>query len=408
MVDGVKTRSMRIFLVVALPISAGVACNTLVGFDRLEKVDTAASGALTQRIEAVAVGGNHTCAILQDLTMMCWGRNDAGQLGVGDTDPHPRPVAVPKLKNVIFASIGAMHTCAVRENGEVYCWGSNDAGQLGLGTTGGMQTSPQRVAVEASAKVQAGLQHTCTELKSNKVMCWGANAEGELGDETRQARATPGFVSGISGQSKLSTGGGRHTCVTALGDAGAQVVYCWGLNDKGQLGIPTSTPSSPTPVVVAGVTGAAKVFVGKDHSCATLKADTSVLCWGSNESGQLGNEVLGPQPTPQKVEGLANIDALGGGSQHTCAFEEAALQMKCWGSNSRGQLGKKTTGAGVITTPTLVNLPTVKTGSSKGDHSCAIDEPGALYCWGSNEYGQLGDGLSGVETSRPEPRRVKF
>jgi len=385
---------------------AGAGCNAIVGFDDLKKVEVLPTGATADKL---SVGGEHTCAIMVDRTVRCWGANNVGQLGVGDRATHTRPTIVPGLNQVDFLTVGGTHTCAVKSGGAVYCWGGNASGQLGLGDTTPRDKPTLVSGAEAAEKIQAGLAHTCSELRDKTVQCWGANDVGQLGMGTNTPMETsPQKLAGLTGVAKLSIGGGNHSCAVALDSTRtANVVYCWGANDREQLGMPNTTPSSPTPTVVPGLVAASKTYVGRSHSCATFDGDTSVQCWGDNEFGQLGDGTTLSRAFPKKVEGLEVAISLGVGFRHTCAFE-SEIAVKCWGANDFGQLGYATSGNTPKSSPGDVPLPVrdkVRDGSAKAEHACAITSKNEVYCWGANGKGQLGDGTT---QNKFTPTRILF
>ncbi len=191
--------------------------------------------------------------------------------------------------------------------------------------------------------------------------------------------------------------GGAHTC--ALRNDGT--VYCWGDNWEGQLGDGTTALSRPTPVAVAGLTGATALAAGGSHTCA-LQSDGTVACWGDNYYGQLGDGTTTSRPTPVAVAGLSGATALAVGGSHTCALRNDGT-VACWGANYYGQLGD-----GTFTdrlTPTAVaGLSGATAIAARGSHTCALLADGTARCWGNNEYGQLGDGTA--RGARPFPAPV--
>jgi hypothetical protein len=251
---------------------------------------------------AGVVGGFHTCAILSDRSMRCWGRNQDGQVGNGDntTDvsvPHtvlglPGPVSA--------AAAGGYHTCAIMADATVRCWGRNTRGQLGDGSNNAFSSTPVAVSgMTNAATVSGGTWHTCALLRDGRVQCWGENDNGQIGN-TLPFSNVPVTVAGIDNAVAISTGT-YHSCAL-LADG---TTHCWGQNSNGQLGNGT-TVSSPSPVQVSGLSGPIRIATGIFHSCA-LMPDRSARCWGGNANGQLGNGTTTSSPTPVNVSGIGGL-----------------------------------------------------------------------------------------------------
>src|SRR5205809_4781134 len=369
-----------------------------------------ANGALTPT--AVAGGGFHACMRLPDGTVQCWGRNNFGQLGNGDGNlaDSSVPVAVRGLTTATRVVTGDSHTCALLGDGTVQCWGVGDSGQRGDGTFNNISTVPVAVVglggaghLTNAVAIAARGYHSCALLGDGTVWCWGRNQDGQLGNgiplpappgtqcPSSWCSSTPVRASGITGAAAVIAGG-YHTCAVLMPD---RTVQCWGRNDDGQLGDGTRTSSS-TPVPVGGLTGAAAVTGGFYHTCALL-GDGTVQCWGQNYEGQLGNGIVGGvSTTPVLVAGLANVRAVSGGYRHTCALLRDGT-VQCWGRNVEGQLGDGTTtssstpvGVGDITDAVAVGSGVL--------HTCALLLNSTVKCWGAvgsgNDFGQLGNGAT--------------
>jgi alpha-tubulin suppressor-like RCC1 family protein len=190
-------------------------------------------------------------------------------------------VSLPLSATAVAAS--GFHTCALLGDGTVRCWGSNYFGQLGDGTTTDHTTPATVSGLSGATAVAAGVYHTCALLGDGTVKCWGQNISGQLGDGTTTNRRTPVTVSGLSGATAVAAGE-YHTCAL-LGDG---TVRCWGANWTGQLGDGTTTNRRTTPVTVSGLSSATAVAASREHTCALLGNGT-VRCWGANWYGQLGN-----------------------------------------------------------------------------------------------------------------------
>jgi alpha-tubulin suppressor-like RCC1 family protein len=234
---------------------------------------------------AVAAEYDHACALLANGAVRCWGSNADGQLGSPSTPPSGSsvPVAVSGIAGAVAIATGAYHTCALLQDGTLRCWGRNDQSQLGDGTRTS-SVSPVRVnGITDAVAVSGGGVHTCAVLRDGTAWCWGENEFGQIGDGTTNTALTPSRVIGLSTAVGVSAGW-RHACA-ALADGS---VRCWGQNEFGQLGDGTVTNSS-TPVATRGIASATAVTAGWwHHSCARL-ADGTVQCWGTNEWGQFGN-----------------------------------------------------------------------------------------------------------------------
>jgi signal peptidase I len=390
----------------------------------VQVIGVGGAGTLTGAV-AAAAGESHVCARRTDGSAVCWGRNDKGQLGDGTTSDSTSPVVVSGLGDATHIAAGAKFSCAVTGESHMYCWGDNPSGQLGTGTTAG-SSHPDRVIGVAGhpmddvLTVAAGLKHSCMSLMDLSVHCWGRNDRGQVGDGTTSDTAVPAAVVGTSGAGHLSgvrqvVAGDEHTCAL-LSDT---TVVCWGRNDKGQLGNDKATGDTSTPQVVKGVGGSGTLSgvtwlsAGVKHTCAATTSG-GVVCWGLNANGQVGDNTTTDRSVPVQVTGvggsgtLGSIRQVGAGANHSCAVSTAAA-VYCWGSNSSGQLGDATTTqrpapvqvTAIGGTGTLGNVRWVDGGV---EHSCAATLADSVVCWGRNDKGQVGDGTT--TSPRTSPRQV--
>ena len=248
--------------------------------------------------KAMSIGYAHHCVILNDDSLVCWGSsNGLGQLGVGDTNTKTSPTLVDlgSGRTAKAVALGEFHTCAILSDDSLSCWGWNGDGQLGTGdydpsSNTNQKTSPAAVNLGSlTAKAVAlGYAHTCAILSDDSLSCWGVNTYGQLGVGDTTNRDSPTTVSLGSSTVKAVALGYSHTCAILNDDS----VKCWGYNYYGQLGIGVwmgneNPPSGLSTVDLGSGRTAKKLSAGRDHMCAILD-DDSLVCWGSNGMYQLG------------------------------------------------------------------------------------------------------------------------
>lgn len=249
---------------------------------------------------AVSAGFYHSCAVLADRSVECWGYNE------------PSPFFVPEISNVKAISVGSTHNCSVLMDGSVKCWGENWAGQLGDGTFTGSSVPVAASGITNATAVGVGFYHTCVVLADGGVRCWGNNVYyqlgSQLGDRTITKSSFPVVVPGIDNAVSIIGSGQGHSCALLMDGS----IKCWGGVWAGQLGdgsiTNTGIPIPITPVAVFGITNAVTISVGQRHSCALL-FDGGVKCWGGNDYGQLGDYTTVNRPIPVFVIGwLGNVN----------------------------------------------------------------------------------------------------
>jgi len=284
-----------------------------------------------------------------------------------------------------FVSAGGLHTCGLTAAGTAYCWGRNQYGELGDGST-----TDDSVAVAVSggltfATISAGSWHTCGVTTSGAAYCWGSNDYGDLGIGPSDYRTTPVPVSGGLTFSSVVTGSGLSCGLTTSGAA-----YCWGANYEGQLGDGTQI-SRLTPVAVSGGLTFSMLVTQTEFTCG-LTTSGAAYCWGSNYLGQLGNNTQGGyRTTPVPVSGGLTFSSLSIGYWHGCGLTTSGAAY-CWGWNDFGQLGDGSFTSHFV--PMAVSGGLTFTALVTGyGHSCGLIANGTAYCWGANWDGQLGDGL---------------
>jgi len=261
--------------------------------------------------------------------------------------------------------------------------------------------------VGLSNVVELGLgeYHSCARDRDGHVWCWGDNTEGQLGDGTTDDSVVPVLVSRLSNAVRLAVDG-HHSC--AQRDDGE--VMCWGSNQFGQLGNGEQRDAVTAPLHLPWLDDASFIAAGGDHLCG-LTSNHRVCCAGYNEYGQLGDGSRLDRSTPVPVQGLAGVTALVAGEWFSCARDSDG-SARCWGRNVQGELGFAGGGSEARAGQRVGQLTHIVQLSAGERHACAQTSDGCVWCWGSNEYGQLGarpsDADSDGEASAidPEPRAV--
>jgi len=320
----------------------------------------------------------------------------AGCSGTGGTGssattlPSETTTTAPDAPPTFTVSTGGNHTCAISSDGVATCWGENTKGQLGDGTTTDRPVAGAVTTAEPFVQISAGGSHTCALLEDGSVMCWGRNDFAQLGNGTLADSPVPGAVVGLPEDvASLSLGGGHACVVTTAGG-----VVCWGLNRTGQIGNGTTNDGQAPVAVPALSSGVAMVSAGGFHTCAVTTAG-GVLCWGSNEHGQVGDGTNQNRLEPVPVSGLeSGVVAVSAGLFHTCALRSDGT-VSCWGKNGYGEMGDgTTTQRPTPVSPSGMPAAAVTQIVAGGGQTCAATADGALWCWGQNEFGQVGDGGS--------------
>lgn len=446
-------------------------------------------------VDVVRAGVDHACAASTSGALRCWGRNSGGQLGTGNTTGQQNPAEVIGISGLTIrdVALGERHTCALTDEGSVYCWGRNDSGQLGVGTTVNSTSAGAPAIYEGATAIGAGASHTCA-LVHGGVQCWGSNQYGQIGREELNygvISSIPQHVTNLaSGVLELAVGA-HHAC--ALKDDGA--VWCWGRNQYGQLGnlvhetkwnregtgedcafvesepefsfassydadldLYTRPPGvGAYPVEVEGLSGVVEIVSGDTVSCArddlgvvrcwgvlsrphstatpcpAIDGRTPIRCaiWPSEDSGQTVSilrrgttseccdddcrdpavqRVLLDRAAFSPLEATAEVEAMSAGADHLCFLvsDAAAGQtnVRCMGANASGQLGDGTDNPWPspqdIFRDSDGNVVRAEAAALGAAFSCALTGEDAVQCWGSNQYGQIGNSeLLQDESLRP-------
>jgi len=394
---------------------------------------TASAEQSSQPAAAIAggldVGKFHSCAVLPDGSTRCWGYGSDGALGYANTatigdDETPAAagaVDVGAGRTALALSAGSVHTCAVLDDGTVRCWGFAGNGQLGYAGTTAIgddeppgSAGPVELGAGRTAKaITTGRAHSCAVLDDGAVRCWGFGFDGRLGyastvnvgDDEHPSAVGPVKL-GEGRTARAITAGDSHTC--ALLDDGT--LRCWGFGGTGQLGYGNrtgigddETPDAAGPLDLGAGRTAVAMSAGDFHTCAVLD-DGTVRCWGFGANGQLGyanTDNVGDDEAPATV-GPVDLGAgrtavaIGAGADHSCAVLDDGT-VRCWGSGDDGRLGYANTDViGDDETPGSVGPVDIGAGrtaravSAGGANTCVRLDDDSVRCWGEGANGRLG------------------
>ena len=379
-------------------------------------------GILTD-VVAIAAGQNHSLALRSDGTLFAWGTNNDGQLGMGvvggirTTPTLVSGIGSASLDRVIAVSAGSFHTIALRADGTVAAWGADTDGQLGNGNLSGNQSTP-KVVVNSSGigtltnvvAIASGGAHNLALRSDGSVVSWGINASGELGDGTfsgnRQSPVVVQRAGNLTGIAAIAAGSTNSMAILAVGPETNALGAIAAVNPSVIRGLDPVTDT----------TGTVAMSIGNGSKFALL-ADGTPRAFGVNGVGQLGigTTVNATTPTPVRGVGgvgvLTNVLAMAAGQAHTLALRSDGTVV-AWGNNSAGTLGNGGAG-GFSTVPVQVVGPggvgvltDIVAVSAGFMHSMALKSDGTLWVWGNNAFGQLGSGLVGALQTSPVPVTV--
>jgi cysteine-rich repeat protein len=386
---------------------------------------------------AVAAGGSSTCAIMGAGEVSCWGGNTVNQLGNPDFDAAfvPQPVPVVGLTRITKIDVGWSHACAT-DGTDLWCWGGNGSKQLGVATPIKSATPIQTPlpAGEVHA-VSAGYVHTCAIIGDNRTLyCWGNGQYGRLGNNSDNHQTAPVRVVQMVTLPRGGTVPQPLTDVTAVA-AGHEftcanrptgsppnqhyLTYCWGRNERYQLGVSSRVPLSQLNSAHSNTyltLNSYNVTVGNRHVCvrtgSTLGSgqfvrNKAVSCWGDHQHKQLGigfdavndDRSITPRATSWQ-NGTADKRSIRAGGNTTCG--RSGYELYCWGDNSDHQAGSEF--STYVYAPEAVSGTNGMIGYDLGDqHTCVLLGDRSIQCFGANDHGELGRGQGGASAWEMAP-----
>jgi len=352
----------------------------------------------------VVAGSRHSCGITGSGDLFCWGSNDLGQLGDGGATERTLPSEVGGGLKWRAVSAGGSHSCGITTDGAAYCWGSSIAGQLGSDTLGTLPTPYRMPQAPSFVKIASGDDHTCAITTAGKMFCWGENLHGELGASVFSKFSPVVQVAPQLTWARVSAGPHSTCGITIDGK-----LYCWGLDDGGGIGVEAGDAcqldGEPAQCALplrqpADSLRFTSVAAGVTHSCA-ITGDGVLYCWGANDRGQLGSGFRDPLG-PTRVVTQEHWIAVSAGRGFTCAITTGGV-AECWGADDDGQLAGR--GADATVPAPVAGALRFTAISSGAAHTCALATDHLVYCWGANGNGQLG---TGAHTRSFEPEKLMF
>ena len=357
----------------------------LAGCGRLsfDEVSDAAPDAPFSTDFQLSVRGAHSCALLTDGRVSCWGRNTVGELGRGNITPS-EDQGYAGVQDIAYLATGEGASFAVDRTGVLWSWGNNIYGQLGLGRISTAEPTPQTVDIpERVTRLATGEYQTCALTVSGDVYCWGADNCMANGDGSLTDNPTPAKVAGVANRVGIA----MHDSMACAPDVDGGVL-CWGAaySDTGGCFGPR-----PAPIAPVGLPPIAQLEGGCHMAMCAVDRTGGAWCWGQNLGSNLGDGTAMPRLDPVRVMGLSGAIGIGTGHRFSCAY--TATDVYCWGQNIFGQLGMGQPMAFV--SPTAMPLPFFASRPVQDlELGCGFACARAgddVYCWGENVNGSVGD-----------------
>ncbi|HEX4186627.1 MAG TPA: IPT/TIG domain-containing protein [Solirubrobacteraceae bacterium] len=341
-------------------------------------------------VTSVAAGGYHSLALMADATVKAWGSNSFGQLGDGTTVTREVPVTVSGLNGVRAIAAGGHHSLALMADGSVMAWGDNESGQLGTGNTIESEVPVPVKGLSGVRAIAAGGEHSLALMSNGTVMAWGDDESGQLGNGVvKPSSLVPIAVKGLTGVTAISAGGEFSLALTKAG-----TVEAWGSDESGQLGnVGFEESLSAVPVQVSGLSGVTAIAAGAQHALA-LGSGGTLMAWGEDTYGELGNgSFKARQDAAVAVSGLSGATTITAGGQDSAALLASGSVM-AWGVDKSGTLGNGTTGSPSAVPVLVEGVTKVASVSAGGFHMVAYGEPIPVVTGVSPNRGPLAGGTS--------------
>jgi alpha-tubulin suppressor-like RCC1 family protein len=367
---------------------------------QLLHVTTAGAAGVTFQAQAdlyfasVSAGWRHTCGLDTRGRAWCWGNNAWGQLGDGTRTSSSGSRAVAGRHPFVRVYAGMLHSCGLTEAGDAYCWGDNGDGQLGNGTTRHTTVPSAVVGGVRFSALSLGYVHTCGVTADGELYCWGGDTDQQTGVEGAEACAADGLNQPcfrvpvrvmLPGAAAAVAAAETHTCAATA----ERRVYCWGRNDWGQLGVGSFGGSARAPTEVAAGVRLQQLAAWGRSTCGIDEAGHA-WCWGQNAGGKLGVTSMANLDRPTRVVTGEVFAEVAVGDTHVCG-RTADGAVYCWGA------GPASGGGSLVPAPVGDNRYSAL--GAAGAHACGYSQ--GIWCWGSNEYGQLGVGPDTATTTVP-------